>query len=194
MNNIIYLTVLFLIIVYSSFSQILYKLDITIDVKNHTINGKAVIENSSSENIHIFAQGFNTDIKKSVIEKGETVSFSFTKRFPSYSANNMVGEDYVYLMNNWYPGINKLAVYKLNVKLPENFLAVSEGNLVSGKNGKFSFDTVYPVEEIHLIASPDYVVNTKKLGDIQIKTYLFKKRQKSVRNIYKKGIRAYISL
>ncbi len=193
MNNIIYLTVLFLIIVYSSFSQILYNLDITVDIKNHTINGKAVIENSSNGNIRVFTQDFNTDIKKSIIEKGKTVSFSFTKRFPSYSANNMIGEDYVYLMNNWYPSIDKLAVYRLNVKLPENFVTVSEGEVVLKKNGEFSFDTVYPVEEIHLIASPDYVVSTKKLGDIQIKTFLFKE-DKNLSEIYIKKAVEYISL
>ena len=193
MNNIIYLIAVFLIIVYTSFSQVLYNLDISIDIKNHTINGQAVIKNRSKEKVHVYTQGFSTNIKRPVIKKGETISFSFKKSLPSYSANNMIGKNYIYLMDNWYPEIDSLATYKLNVKLPKDFIPVSEGDITLEKNGKYSFDTVYPVEEIHLIASPNYVVSAKRFGNIQIKTYFFKE-DKNLSKTYLENTAKYISL
>ncbi len=180
MNNIIYSIFIILIIHLTAQSEVLYRLFIQIDTEKHLIKGKADIINSTDKSLFLNLKTFKNSLKKEtlLIKPEETVYFSFEKKFPSYSANSMIGKDFVYLMNNWYPQIDSTAYYSLTVKIPKGFKGVSESEKVheeiKGREKIIHFYIKKPLEGIHFIASKDYYVKSLPLGEKKIYVYLFK--------------------
>ncbi len=170
MNNIIYVIVSFLTFTVASFSEVLYKLHV--DIKDRSIYGKALIVNNSDKSIHIKTD-FLTVLKgnKKILKPGEKVSIEYSKHIGKYS-------DFLYLMENWYPEIDTLAVYSLSVTIPEDFTAISEAEKIKEtlQNGKKTvlFYFGHPAEDIHLVASKKYAVKKTFVNGVEVYTYFFK--------------------
>jgi aminopeptidase N len=167
-----------------------YSLDISINVSDRKITGKAHLVgngentiNLSLKNLHnLFVDGkpVTPDNHKRVaviINNGKTVDITFETRFPE-SGDNRIDPDYIFLMDNWYPVPDIPVEYSFNVSLPKNFIAISEAEKVQitekGDSRAFLFEFKHPLEDIHLAASTRYSIQREIHNGITIETCFFK--------------------
>ncbi len=174
MNKIIYFLILFLTFTAYSFGDVLYKLDIYINLKDETLHGKAVIKNETQKTVSIDTQNLSLKTDKTVLNPGETLSLEFKKDI----SKNLINGDFLYLLGNWYPKPDTLAVYSLTVDVPADFTAISEAEEIKEEKNKerkkVSFIFKHPLEEVNLIASSRFVVKEKTVKGIKLYTYFFK--------------------
>ena len=197
MNKIIYSIAIILLMNMTSHSEIFYSLNVSIFPEKGILKGKASITSDKKENIKINLKGFKVyGIKERefyTVSPEKTLSFSFEKQFKE----PLITDNYIYLIKNWYPVVNSLAVYSLTVELPEDFTAISEAENIkerySGNRKTVSFFFPYPTEAVHLIASRNFTVKEKYINGIKIKTYFFKE-DKGLSDTYIRKAADYINL
>ncbi|WP_029519791.1 ChaN family lipoprotein [Persephonella sp. IF05-L8] len=184
--------ILFFLFFNISYAEIFYKLDIQIIPEKNLLTGKAIIYSDRPEEIRVYLdkldtvsiyyQGNNISQKnhlKLKISPEKRVEIKYSKKLLDFNTGNIITDEFISLIDNWYPYVNKLAVYKLSVEVPEEFILVTEFEKVSvekkGANKKYQFEFPYPTEIIHLIGSTKYQIKRKKFEDLVIETYFFKK-------------------
>ena len=104
---------------------------------------------------------------------GSNIYVKFAYSYP-------VGDDTLILIDRghrWYPMIaENIAPFKMNIEVPQNYIAVSAGELLNEKNNgikQYTFSSYVPVFKIPLIIAPDsyYKVSQSECGNI--KTYVY---------------------
>ncbi len=175
MNKLLYILLGFVFINTKAFCEVLYNLDIYIEPENGFLKGKAYIKNESDKPVFLNLSEFKNSLSKGkyYIKPSEKLSFSFSKRLKSIDKN------FVYLINNWYPNINTIAVYTLKVNLPSDFIPISEyedKKVKINKNRKIvTFFFNHPLEELHLIASNRYVKKSISTGNVKVEAFFFER-------------------
>jgi len=172
-------------------SDLNYKLEVDVNIKNGTIHGKALLNVRADTEVGFSVNNLlNLNINGNppprlkdgkfflTLKKGVETEISYTTRFQE-SASGLINKNYIILMNHWYPIPDILAEYRLFVTLPKDFIGVSEAETVSTtltgniKSYEFQFD--HPLDQLHLVASTEYIVQKSKYNNISIETYFFKK-------------------
>jgi len=128
----------------SCVSNIYIKFDFeknSIKVKSDIISKKEVL-NIDYENFNV-SKAFETD---------ENVGFSYEKNILD------LNENYVYLLNAWYPNIENRCIYNITTNLNTQYKAVST-NIQS------------PQSSVSFIASKNFYVNEQSYKNIKIRTY-----------------------
>ncbi len=172
-------------------SDLNYKLEVTVNTKDQAIYGKALLKVSADTKVEFSINNLlklnikgNTPFRVEgekfslMLKKGTETEITYEALFKE-SPSGLINKNHVILMNGWYPVPDILAEYRLFVTLPENFIAVSESERTSStskgniKSYEFQFD--HPLDQLHIIASTEYIVQKSKYNDILIETYFFKK-------------------
>jgi aminopeptidase N len=167
-----------------------YALDIEIDPVQQAVSGSARIsssydreltlgiENMLNLTVHtgrIITQSENVLVVK--LSKGVETHMSFQVSGADMAGSHMDAE-HIYLTGHWYPLPSSLAEYQLTLKIPDNFIAVSEADAIHREqtNGiaKISFDFQHPVAAVHIVASSRFKVRREYFQGIEIETCFFK--------------------
>ncbi|MDQ7055230.1 MAG: hypothetical protein Q9M89_01450 [Persephonella sp.] len=171
----------YVFILNTGYSAVFYRLDISIDTQNSSLRGGATITSDrrpeviklSTEGldvVSVFYGGEKIPVKKSYTvevspEKSLTVIYNL--KLSDFHSENIITDEAVSLLGNWYPFIENLAVYSLKVEVPQGFILISEAEeeKVEKKEGKtyYSFKFPHPLEHIHLIGTIKYVVRREVL-------------------------------
>ncbi|WP_457642615.1 ChaN family lipoprotein [Persephonella sp.] len=188
-----YFVLVFLFLIGVSYGEIKYRLDVSIDAPNSKIRAAATITSDRPEKISINTD--HLDVKavlygreKLPTDKGIysieitpnrefTVIYELTLQ--DYTGEDVITDEAVSLLGLWYPFIDKLAVYRLTVEAPENFILISEAEdyTVEKKEGKavYRFNFPYPLEHIHLIGTTKYKIKEEEFEGIKIQAYFFER-------------------
>ncbi|UCG11307.1 MAG: ChaN family lipoprotein [Deltaproteobacteria bacterium] len=94
---------------------------------------------------------------------------------------NTIGEKGAFLVAEWYPTAEAtIARFALKARIPKEFHAVSEANVVSvqdlGSERLVNFEFRHPVPRIHFVMAP-YVVKKDRYGEVEVATYFLPEDQ-----------------
>lgn len=156
------------------FASCNYKLDIRFDFEKNKI--EADVDIKSNESLQLSLEGFfikNEDSIK-LLKNTKEISFSYEKDIKD------LDEKFIYLLQNWYPRVNRYCSYEIKTNLPNSYKQVYEN---SSKE----------IGGIHFIASKDFVVASDKYKDVELKTYFLRDDKKLVEK-YMKKIKEYLTL
>ena len=167
-----------------------------------TLISASVLSASCLSNIHIDFDFKNKNIavKSSVYDKSKTVGLDYAsfdineKKHLSKSLQNGsnkvefsytkdvkgLNENYIYLLDNWYPSLENRCTYKITTNLPSTYKNVFE-------------DTKQEVDNITFVSSANFIINSQKFNNINVQTYFLEKNKKLSQAYLAKSIE-YIKL
>ncbi len=171
------------------FAQCSYKANIEIFPDKNKLFANIEIKNSE-QNISIDLDGFK--IKKKLIKESNKISLSYEKIL-----KKQIEKDFIFLSSSFLPKINSLCKYELNLTLPKEFIALSESEEIKrvnkGKKTTYNFKINKPIDNINIIASKDFVIESEVFNDIEISTYFFKQHS-NLSSSYIKKVKHYIKM
>ncbi|WP_457624083.1 ChaN family lipoprotein [Persephonella sp.] len=187
------LVFLFFFLVKLSYGEIIYKLDVSIDAANSKLRAAATISSDRPEKINIYTDGL--DIKAVLFGKeklstdravysleispGKELTVVYELVLDDYNSEDIITDEAISLIGQWYPFLDRLAVYKLAVEVPGDFILISESEetSVEKKDGKavYRFKFPYPLEHLHLIGTTKYIVKEEKFNGVLIQAYFFER-------------------
>jgi|Deesub1362A_J573_1020465.scaffolds.fasta_scaffold01739_6 uncharacterized iron-regulated protein len=199
---------------YASDELLMYEnnIKISINISESEINGSSTIRvqrdgelsihRGSLEILYVRLNGQDVDYeeKEDVIvlpsRRGE-IEIGFRGTFAGGGGQeNVITDNGVSLMDDWYPWIEGLGYYSLEVALPEGYEAISEGEevqRVEGEELKFYFKFSHPVDRIHLVAGNRFSVIKDTYNHIDIYAYFFDEDRELAED-YIEHVKAYIQL
>ena len=198
--------ILFFLFFNISYAQVFYKLEVQIIPEKNLLTGTATIYSDRPEEITVYLNGFkiksifykDKNIKaqnqlKLKVSPEKKLKIDYSKKFLNFDSENIITDEFISLMDNWYPYIDKLAVYDLSATVPKNFILISEFEKLTteeaGETKKYHFEFLYPTEVIHLIGSTRYQIKRKEFDGLTIEAYFFKKdsnlAEKYINSAYK---------
>ena len=167
-----------------------YTLDVDIDPARLVISGTAYISSQNDGELTLGIENLRNLIVHSgkiITQSEKTMVLNMTKGVESrisfqVSLSDMTGSfmdaEHVFLSDHWYPLPSSLAKYQLNLRVPHNFIAVSEADVThreqSGSIATYTFHFQHPVEAVHIAASSRFTVQRDYYRGIEIETYFFK--------------------
>ena len=210
MVRLILVLLLFITTFNAGYTAVFYRLDISIDTKNSSLRGGATITSDRPEVVKLSTEGLDVvsvfygeekiPVKSSYkleITPEKSLTVIYNLKLSDYHSENIITDEAVSLLGNWYPFVGNLAVYSLKVEVPQGFILISEAEeeKVEKKDGKtyYSFKFPYPLEHIHLIGTTKYVVKERNFGDVKIQAYFFE-RDKELMDRYLQKTEEYIKL
>ena len=176
-----------------SYAQINYILDVSVDTKNGSLKAAATVKTDSPVNIKIYTDGLDVQAvlygkKKLPVDRGvyslkitpeKDLTIIYSAKFQDYNSQDIITDEAVSLLNNWYPYLDKLAFYRLRVEIDKGFVLVSEAEnwKVENRDNRsvYSFEFPYPLEHIHLIGTKKWIVQEKEYNGIKVQTYFFER-------------------
>ncbi|WP_293448270.1 ChaN family lipoprotein [Persephonella sp.] len=176
-----------------SYAQINYILDVSIDTKNSSLKAAATVKTDSPVNIKVYTNGLDVQAvlygkKKLPVDRGiyslkitpeKDLTIIYSAKFQDYNSQDIITDEAVSLLNNWYPFIDKLAFYRLRVDIDKGFVLVSEAEnwKIENRDNRsvYSFEFPYPLERIHLIGTKKWIVQEKEYNGIKVQTYFFER-------------------
>lgn len=166
-----------------------YFLNVQIDPENQLLTGMARLHAEDNLNLTLTTKNLSdvrvddqptlaVDDKLILpIQKGKEVIMTYQAVLNDKSLH-FVDPENVFLAGNWYPQPDRLVEYALSVTLPKDFLANSAAETITvqttEKYSTFTFEFPYPLDDLSLAASKNYVFKTDNYKDIVIETYFFK--------------------
>jgi len=167
-----------------------YTLDVDIDPARQIISGTAHISSQSDRDLTLGVDNLRNLVVHSgkiITQSEKTMVLKMTKDIETrisfqVSLSNMTGSfmdaEHIFLSDHWYPLPSTLAEYQLILRVPHDFVAVSEANVIhrkqSGGIATYSFSFQHPVDAIHIAASSRFTVQRDYYQGIEIETYFFK--------------------
>ncbi len=176
-----------------SYAQINYILDVSVDTKNGSLKAAATVKTDSPVNIKIYTDGLDVQAvlygkKKLPVDRGvyslkitpeKDLTIIYSAKFQDYNSQDIITDEAVSLLNNWYPYLDKLAFYRLRVEIDKGFVLVSEAEnwKIENRDNRsvYSFEFPYPLEHIHLIGTKKWIVQEKEYNGIKVQTYFFER-------------------
>jgi uncharacterized iron-regulated protein len=119
-------------------------------------------------------------------------------QFSMANSSNFSNAEHVILSGNWYPGIEPLAYYQLQVSLPAGFRAISEANEIkvrklSDTRNVYHFDFPHKLDGLSLAASKNYQVKKLEANGILIEAW-FMQHNAHLMDRYLNYARDYLKL
>ncbi len=167
-----------------------YMLEVHIDPSRNMISGMARISsqhdreitlgiaNMANLTVHsgrVITQSEKTMVVK--VAKNSETQISF-QSLPEKMTGSFMDTAHVFLTGHWYPLPSSLAEYQLTLKIPQEFVAVSEADTIhreqSGATATYVFGFQHPVDAVHIAASSQFTVQRDYYQGIEIAAYFFK--------------------
>ncbi len=146
--------------------------DIDIKLEENLISGKAFLDFNKSIELD------PTKAKISSIKNGSLLLSDYPKYLKSskkpleiefsYKTRPIMGT--LMFLDSWYPKVEKRCTYNVKVDFGK-YIPIMQ--YTSKKEDRFVFDK--PLKNLYIIASKDFVVDTKKRKELEISTYFYKK-------------------
>ncbi len=184
---------LFLLIPVVSIATPTYKLRINVDTANSTFKGHVEFIPDKNKEYTFYIKNLDLNfvspkplkVNKELLvikgKKNEPIKITFLYSLKNKN-KNYIDDEFIYLVEPWYPFVEELCIYDLFVILPKGFEAVSEANKIikieNSDSSSFKFSFPYPVEHINLIASKNWEVIEDNYENIKIYGYFFKNDKK----------------
>ncbi len=175
-----------------------YKLDIELDTTKGLLTGTATIQSdhpsmqllSSKANITTMQNATLNIVENTphIVKQNarEDVEISFTHNFKP-----MKGD--VILLETWYPKIDMTCQYETTIHNPE-LTPVMEATKILKTKDSTTFTYTHPLRSLHLIASKNYVVNSKTADNgMKLSTYFYEK-DKALSETYLQKTQEYFNL
>ncbi len=174
-----------------------YKIRINVDTANSKFKGYVefipdrnkdytfYIENLDLQSV--FPKPKKLDKKYLVVsgKKKQPIKINFYY-YGKNKKQNYIDDEFIYLIEPWYPFSDELCVYDLFVTLPKGFEAVSEANKIikveNHETASFKFYFPYPTEHITLIGSKNWEIIEDNYENIKIYAYFFKNDKNLAKN------------
>ncbi len=167
-----------------------YALDVHIDPSKNMISGTARISSQHDREVSLGTAGLTnlTVHSGTVLSKSEeTMVVKVTKNsethlsfqvFPMELTGTFMDAEHVFLTGHWYPLPSSLAEYQLTLRIPQEFIAVSEADIIrreqTGGMATYSFGFQHPVDAVHIAASSRFTVQRDYYQGIEIAAYFFR--------------------
>ena len=158
--------ILFLLLFIFNLSLASVSYDLSIEVKEDKITGRAVIK--SDEHLSINTSGLKI-LQKT--KKNNSVEILYEKPF------KLTEEIF---LEGFYPHINKLAIYSFKAKLPNGYIPVSQAEKIKKENNWYIFKFPYPLENLVLVARKDYKLHVFEKNGIKVYGYFYKNGEKKL--------------
>ncbi|MCW8894386.1 ChaN family lipoprotein [Sulfurimonas sp.] len=156
-----------------------YTLEIDMDIDKGLLQGHAVIESDHPMIKLLDTKAKILEIKNATLSvennmpnlvkqnDDKAVEISFTHNFKSIKGDAI-------LLDEWYPKVDIMCKYETIISNPQIITIVEATEVKEQKNSKhFIFDN--PLDTLHLIASKNYIVNSKKTKNgMDLSTYFYK--------------------
>ena len=152
------------------------------DLKAHRVKGKVTLLLPPGEKIELTA-----DSRVSIQEptglpgvlgpytRARTLSLTFSATYPYIASGSYIGKEGIVLPGDWFPRPEGLAMYSLQVTLPQGLVPVSaEEKVVLTKNKRatgYSFVFPHPTDNMPLVAAP-YRVFRARVQGVTLAVYL----------------------
>ncbi len=160
-----------------------------------------LISDNDTENLPIAKKGFYdmvVDGKELIIDE-DTIYIKLTQNTPlkiSYKKKinkyDTITPNFISILNIAPEIINtEDIIYSFDARFPKDFIGIVS-NDKKESNIFYLFHPLIGTENIHVVASKDFVVDSKTTGDITVSTYLFKKDQE-ISNEYIDSVFEYIN-
>ncbi|WP_457626071.1 ChaN family lipoprotein [Persephonella sp.] len=193
MKKITALFLMFFVFINVSYAGIIYKLDVSIDTQNGSLKAAATIKSDRPEKIKVYTDGLDvtavlygkeklpTDrgVYRVDLQPEKELTIIYSLKLQDYSSEDIITDEAVSLIGNWYPFLDKPAVYRLRAEVPDGFVMVSEAEnwKIEKRDGKsvYSFDFPYPLEHVHLIGTKKWLVKEKIYKGIKVQAYFFER-------------------
>jgi len=154
------------------FGQCTYNLDVKFDFQNKNINVQTNIKDTQKSlilDINKFELINKKSVEKALKNGVNKISFEYKKKI------DKLNEDFIYLLNNWYPTLESNCSYNIKTNLPNNYKKVYE-------------KTDKEINNFNFIASSKFVVRIKKYKNITLKTYFLRDDNNLVKKYFDKTI------
>jgi len=171
-------------------TDLYYALDVGIDPARQVISGTARISSHTDREVtlgianlrnltvhsgKVITQSEKTMVMK--VAKGIETSISFQVSLMDMKGSFMDAK-HVFLTGHWYPLPSSLAEYQLTLRIPHQFIAVSEADTIhreqSGSIATYTFRFQHPVDAVHIAASSRFTVRRDYYQGIEIEACFFK--------------------
>ena len=188
-------------------SDLRYALEVHIDPSRNMISGTARISSQYDREItlgtanltdltvhsgRIISKSQETMVVKVTNDSETKLSF---KVLPMEMAGIFMDAEHVFLTGHWYPLPSSLAEYQLTLRIPQEFVAVSEADTIhreqSDGMATYSFGFQHPVDAVHIAASSRFTVQRDYYQGIEIAAYFFKEDAALAENYIRHAI-AYL--
>jgi uncharacterized iron-regulated protein len=174
-----YLTLLLLICPWLAIATPVYTLNVDINPQKQQLKGIAEIQSSTPLTLETDGMIILSDKREADGLRRLVFEYQFKNQ------GDFINDQHVILHNLWYPRPTQLVQYRFSARLPQGFIAVSEANKIDAsapqsafqqrtpdKTGVFfRFSFARPLDNLTLIASNQYQVQTAQYRDIQLETY-----------------------
>jgi uncharacterized iron-regulated protein len=151
------------------FATCLYDIDISFDLKKHSLYAKAVV---SGVDIGVIKS--NKRVKNLKIEN-DRAYFDF-----DFIDKKSIESETIYLFGDWYPKIAPYCSYTLSTNLKKDYHTISSA-------------LKQKVEHLYIVSSNRLKKYTKNIDGIEVSLY-FSQKNKNLQNIYMKKIAEYLTL
>ena len=176
MKKLLLFTTIFMSTVYAHECQ--YTLNVDLDAQNGKLRANAVIKSDHPSMKLLNTKSNIVSIKNAKLTINENtpylikedvkgaVEINFTHNFQPINGD-------VVLLNNWYPKIDVMCKYETIIKNSEVTAVVEATKIIKEKDAtRFIFDR--PLDTLTLVASKNYIVNSKKAKDgMELSTYFY---------------------
>lgn len=123
----------------------------------------------------VISQSKETMVVKVAKDSETQISFQVS---PMEKTGTFMDAEHVFLTGHWYPLPSSLAEYQLTLRIPREFVAVSEADTIhieqSGGMATYSFGFQHPVDAVHIAASSRFTVQRDYYQGVEIAAYFFK--------------------
>jgi uncharacterized iron-regulated protein len=191
-----------------------YHLDISFDLENHTLQGKASIGFHEGEGWQIYTGGLT--IQDIILEedgkeasslplphgdtihmyggsKSQQLTINYSLTVPRHCGDNRISERGIVLTSGWYPMMQQKRLFSVDATLPPGFKGITESdNLPKQLQGnRMSSSFSQPVRAIHLAAGPYQITEETVREGLTLSTWFFAEDQELSRE-YLDAAKAFI--
>ena len=191
-----------------------YHLDISFDLENHTLQGKASIGFHEGEGWQIYTGGLT--IQDIILEedgkeasslplphgdtihmyggsKSQQLTINYSLTVPRHCGDNRISERGIVLTSGWYPMMQQKRLFSVDATLPPGFKGITESdNLPKQLQGnRMSSSFSQPVRAIHLAAGPYQITEETVREGLTLSTWFFVEDQQLSRE-YLDAAKAYL--
>jgi len=147
---------MFFVFINVSYAGIIYKLDVSIDTQNGSLKAAATIKSDRPEKIKVYTDGLDvtavlygkeklpTDrgVYRIDLQPEKELTIIYSLKLQDYSSEDIITDEAVSLIGNWYPFLDKPAVYRLRAEVPDGFVMVSEAESwkIENEGTKYTFN------------------------------------------------------
>ena len=162
-------------------------INISFDLEKGIMQGESIITLPPNQGMEIYlgdladvhatlgSQDDDHTITLPPTDTEQVVTLSWKLASQGHGSGNLISKQGITLTGLWYPITGSDMLYSLTAVLPDGFDAITEADKLVTTNDQprlLKAEYPHPIEAINFAAGP-YIINSKKVGKINLYTYFF---------------------